>query len=359
MNSWTRFFLVLLRLTIGWHCLIEGLDKVESIRRGPTVSGPAWSSAAYLRESSGPLAPFFRWQAGDPDEEALQRFAVLPVEDTAKTSFRSRIPPALDKHFDDYFQRFVEFYKLDEEQTKRAEDALVHSKERAVRWLLGLDSEREREERFAGVGYKIKETSLQRINNYRDKLQELRKIQNDILSKFGKDVYKQKLTALKSEVAKMRNELVDDLDSIVQDDLSQVLSSEQRTKGVVPAAPPPALLVWTDRFVSYGLLFVGAGLLLGVFTRTACVGGAILLLMFYLAQPALPDLPALARSEGHYLYVNKNIIEMIALLALATTASGRWVGLDGLLRFLNPRNYGRETHPNEREASSRRSPIDN
>src|SRR5258708_33816650 len=106
MNSWTRFFLVLLRLTIGWHCLIEGIDKVESIRRGPTVSGPAWSSAAYLRESSGPLAPFFRWQAGDPDEEALQRFAVLPAEETANTSFRSRIPPALDKHLTTVFRRF-------------------------------------------------------------------------------------------------------------------------------------------------------------------------------------------------------------------------------------------------------------
>jgi uncharacterized membrane protein YphA (DoxX/SURF4 family) len=341
MNSWTRFFLVLLRLTIGWHCLIEGIDKVESIRRGPTVSGPAWSSAAYLRESSGPLAPFFRWQAGDPDEEALQRFAVLPAEDTANTSFRSRIPPVLDKHFDDYFQRFVQFYNLDDLQKERAEKMLDQSKDRAVRWLLGLDSQREREEKYAGVGYKVKETSLQRINSYRDKLQELRRIQTEILSKFGKDVYKQKLTALKGEVAKMRTDLLDELDSFVVDDLNQVLTPEQKTKGVVSAAAPPPVLVWTDRIVSYSLLFVGVGLLLGLFTRTACIGGAILLLMFYLAQPALPELPALPRSEGHYLYVNKNIIEMIALLALATTASGRWVGLDGLLRFLNPRNYGR------------------
>src|SRR5262249_21213987 len=52
----TRYFLVLLRLAIGWHFLIEGLDKLNSA---------TWSSEAYLREASGPLAPVFRELAGD------------------------------------------------------------------------------------------------------------------------------------------------------------------------------------------------------------------------------------------------------------------------------------------------------
>ena len=81
---------------------------------------------------------------------------------------------------------------------------------------------------------------------------------------------------------------------------------------------------------------VGACLLLGLLTRTACVGGAIFLLMFTLALPALPGLPINTRAEGTYLFVNKNMIEMLALLALATTRSGRWLGLDALLQFLNP-----------------------
>ena len=37
------------------------------------------------------------------------------------------------------------------------------------------------------------------------------------------------------------------------------------------------------------------------------------------------------------LFINKNLIEMIALLALATTRSGEWVGLDGLKRWFRPR----------------------
>jgi hypothetical protein len=40
--------------------------------------------------------------------------------------------------------------------------------------------------------------------------------------------------------------------------------------------------------------------------------------------------------EGHYYFVNKNLIEMLALLVLATTRSGCWLGLDGLLHRLNP-----------------------
>src|SRR3989442_8801396 len=52
----TRYFLVLLRLSIGWHFLVEGWHKIDS---------PAWTSEIYLQESSGPLAPYFRDLAGD------------------------------------------------------------------------------------------------------------------------------------------------------------------------------------------------------------------------------------------------------------------------------------------------------
>ena len=50
----------------------------------------------------------------------------------------------------------------------------------------------------------------------------------------------------------------------------------------------------------------------------------------------MPYLPESPKAEGHYLYINKNIIEMFALLALAFLPTGRWAGLDGLLQFLNP-----------------------
>ena len=41
-NSYAKFFLIALRLAIGWHCFVEGMEK---------ISTPGWSSEAYLREA--------------------------------------------------------------------------------------------------------------------------------------------------------------------------------------------------------------------------------------------------------------------------------------------------------------------
>ena len=54
------------------------------------------------------------------------------------------------------------------------------------------------------------------------------------------------------------------------------------------------------------------------------------LLMTYFIAPPWPWLPTPPNVEGNYLFVNKNVVEMFALLALATTASGRWFGVDAL-----------------------------
>ena len=94
-----------------------------------------------------------------------------------------------------------------------------------------------------------------------------------------------------------------------------------------------------DHTVAWGLTLAGLGLLLGCFTRFSCLVGAILLLLFYLALPPLPGLPDNPMVEGKYLFVNKNLIEVLALLVLATTASGRWLGIDGLLSNIVPFKY--------------------
>src|SRR5262249_31664009 len=85
-----------------------------------------------------------------------------------------------------------------------------------------------------------------------------------------------------------------------------------------------------DFVVKWGLIVAGVLLIAGCFTRVAAIFGAVLLLMFFLAMPPMPYLPESPKAEGHYLYVNKNIIEMLALLALAGLPTGRWAGIDGL-----------------------------
>ena len=47
-------------------------------------------------------------------------------------------------------------------------------------------------------------------------------------------------------------------------------------------------------------------------------------------MPPWPGLPE-GITEGHYRYVNKNLIEMLACLVLASTPNGLWIGLDAVL----------------------------
>ena len=131
-----------------------------------------------------------------------------------------------------------------------------------------------------------------------------------------------------------------------------VLADEQKKKAALPdVEPPSSYQPWTwsrieivDWLTRWGLLISGLCLMAGLFTRFACLSGAFLLLLFYITMPPLPGVPEVAKSEGTYVFVNKNLIEMIALLALATTSSGRWLGLDGLLVALFRR---RKPEPDE------------
>src|SRR2546430_1446820 len=110
MNNLTRLFLILVRLAIGWLFLAEGVEKVQSLQRGPTVGGKPFSSAGYLKQSSGPLAPFFQWQAGgDADAHALECLTVDP--DAARLP-RDRASAALRADWDDYLARFADHYQL-------------------------------------------------------------------------------------------------------------------------------------------------------------------------------------------------------------------------------------------------------
>ena len=47
-------------------------------------------------------------------------------------------------------------------------------------------------------------------------------------------------------------------------------------------------------------------------------------------------LPVPPNQEGYYLFISKNVIEMLALFMLACIPSGRWFGIDALIHALNP-----------------------
>jgi thiosulfate dehydrogenase [quinone] large subunit len=87
------------------------------------------------------------------------------------------------------------------------------------------------------------------------------------------------------------------------------------------------LLAVIDKLVMIGLLCVGVSLLLGLLTRVGCVGGMLLLALFYLMQIPTSGMPQTG-AEGSYLLVNKTLIEGFAVLALFSFDTGRIAGLD-------------------------------
>lgn len=171
-------------------------------------------------------------------------------------------------------------------------------------------------------------------------------------SKLQKDLESFEVARKKAEENRAKERKVEDLNK----SLGTVLRAEQLSQDPLEGKVKPSFAQMTrleriDWITKWGLVAVGVCLLAGLFTRTACVAGAGLLLMFYLAMPAFPGLPDNPKAEGHYLLINKNVIEMLALLALATTRSGRWLGIDGFLQFLNPRRWRSEQPNGTREES--------
>ena len=75
--------------------LIEAAEKLHD---------PSWSSAGYLRESTGPLAPTFRELAGDRLVEQLTLNSDGSLSDE------------LDGRWQAYLDAFVSFYQLDDKQ---------------------------------------------------------------------------------------------------------------------------------------------------------------------------------------------------------------------------------------------------
>ncbi len=93
-----------------------------------------------------------------------------------------------------------------------------------------------------------------------------------------------------------------------------------------------------DFLNTWGLIAIGAGLILGLFTRIASISGAILLFIYYLNNAPLIGLEYSVPTEGSYLVVSKTLIETVALIVLAVFPTGLMAGLDILVLQYRNRN---------------------
>ncbi len=90
--------LLVLRLSIGWQFLYEGLWKYNTLS-----SSKPWSAEGYLKAAQGPYRDHFRDMTGDPDDLQWLDY------DTVTS------------RWDSWRDRFVKHYQLDEDQQKRLE----------------------------------------------------------------------------------------------------------------------------------------------------------------------------------------------------------------------------------------------
>lgn len=100
----------------------------------------------------------------------------------------------------------------------------------------------------------------------------------------------------------------------------------------------PEIMSVVDWMNIWGLVLIGVALFAGIFTRFAAWSGALLLLLYYAANPPFVGLMDGIPSEGSYIWVNKNLIEMVALILLARIPATWTFGLDNLVGLRKDNN---------------------
>jgi len=83
-----------------------------------------------------------------------------------------------------------------------------------------------------------------------------------------------------------------------------------------------------DAINIYGLILVGLSLILGCFNRIGYAGALALLTLYCLSHPAIIGANYIFRPEGSYLWVDKNLIMLGAVVVLMVFPTSRIIGLD-------------------------------
>ncbi len=389
-------FLVLLRISIGWQLLYEGLWKVNS-----TSTATPWSAEGYLKNARGPFRDYFRSLSGDPDE--------LNWLDSEKVS----------RQWDVWFSYFVPHYQLDKKQQEQLLAKLTGPKQFSVRLerlpdgvnlsgptlskAVQYDEDRKLLKVPADWHLKSNERdALLKMATPEDHPPEVDKKKNEIAREFQSAVrelykrqsrlsfkerlkanldgdasragvidprysgtidykrkgeierYKEELKRYEQNLAKARQAFnydhlqnqwqkiqqaraklvgpVKALDQELKDTAQKLLTEAQLARGPVrlPLTPVDQINLQT----MWGLTIIGSLLILGLFSRLSALAGAGLLTMFYLAYPPWPGVADFIERPGpeHSYIIDKNMIEVIVLLAMACMPTGRWFGLDAVVR---------------------------
>jgi uncharacterized membrane protein YphA (DoxX/SURF4 family) len=95
-----------------------------------------------------------------------------------------------------------------------------------------------------------------------------------------------------------------------------------------------------DFLNSWGLFIIGLCLFIGIFTRMASISGALLLLVYYIANP--PFVYSSIPSTSHFYLINYNLIEGIVLIGLAIFPKDYLLGMQRLIQFYHSKRMDRK-----------------
>lgn len=320
--------LAALRLGLGCHFLYEGVWKIKH--------RDEFSAAPFLTQAKGPVSGLFYGMVPDMyGRERLQRLEMVQVEKVVdeKTGKKAKVDVVrcawLTDRWDAIRREFVAFYRpggsASDDQQKAFERLEREAEQKFNKFKEDL------EEDYLPSNYKAMQAyyaSLDRFEN---------DAENGQSAPFQKERRWKRMMELRQEADGWIKEL-EGREQALKAALGDLLDENQRDRGPVPATWNP--FEWTrmqqiNFAVTYGLTAIGLCLILGLATRLAALGGACFMCFVVMTQPAWPtifppDLPVV----GHALLINKDFIEMLALLTIATTAVGRWGGLDYFVHHL-------------------------
>jgi len=95
----------------------------------------------------------------------------------------------------------------------------------------------------------------------------------------------------------------------------------------------------------WGLIIIGICLFLGFFTRLASISGALLLLLYYIANP--PFVYSSIPSVNHFYIINYNLIEAMVLVLLSSLRNEHFFGIQRLLVYYHSKRKDKKFPPED------------
>lgn len=286
--------------------------------------------AAILTPKLAKLAPNPGQVIGTNDEKLA---SVMPAGAAPEAVTFAALPTGVRGFWDGYFAVFKANYPIPADSTAAVDEAFALSGARLANWYYDRDE-------YSGKP-KPGFSALVKAAGDKAKVAEAAKAANDSATG-GLEKALTTLAARKtaSDAKAARDSLPAALDARFAD-LKKSLADavpKEVIEGPVATTPDRKVIEALDWRTRWMLTAVGACLLLGLFTRLACIVGATFLVLTYLTHPPFPWLPLPPGTEGNPVFVNKNAIEFLGLMVVLVHPTGRWMGADALIHKLLFRN---------------------